>query len=65
MSAHNLRWRSPCRATPSQMNALRSEFAEHLSNGLSLSDIAKIMDVTGGTVCVWLHQLCVRLGETG
>jgi transposase-like protein len=40
-----------------------SEFADHLSNDMPLNDIAARMDVSRGTVCVWLHQLCVRLGE--
>jgi predicted DNA-binding protein YlxM (UPF0122 family) len=64
MSAH-FRFYGQPPVTAKQMNAAREEFADHLSNDMPLNDIAARMDVSRGTVCVWLHQLCVRLGEVG
>jgi hypothetical protein len=50
--------------TPAQMERALDQFAELLAmDRFTLADIARRMEVTVGTACVLLRELCLRYGE--
>lgn len=49
--------------TQAQLNAALEQFAELLSFDLSLADIAERMQISVGSACVLLSNLCGLYGE--